>query len=58
MVPNCFQRAGDCNKAYDAYKKERPQASQDGFAKIEDAAQREQIPRSSFESMISKCKDK
>jgi tetratricopeptide (TPR) repeat protein len=58
MVPLCYQRAGDCKKAYTAYQQVLPQATKDGFAKIEDPKQRADIMRSNFDSLVSKCKDK
>jgi hypothetical protein len=58
MVPLCYQRAGDCKKAFTAYQQVMPQATKDSYAQIADVEQRKQIIRSNFDSMISKCKDK
>ena len=58
MVPLCYQRAGDCKKAYTAFEQVLPKVTKDSFAKIEDAEQRKTIMRSNFDSIVSKCKDK
>ena len=57
MVPACYQRAGDCNKAYKAFKDEYPARAREGIKNL-DEEQKEQILRSGFDSMVSKCKDK
>jgi hypothetical protein len=58
MVPLCYQRAGDCKKAFTAFEQVLPKQTKDAFAKIEDPEQRKQITRSNFDSVVSKCKDK
>jgi hypothetical protein len=58
MVPLCYQRAGDCKKAYTAFEQVLPKQTKEAFAKIEDPEQRKQITRSTFDSVVSKCKDK
>jgi hypothetical protein len=58
MVPLCYQRAGDCKKAYTAFEQVLPKQTKDAFAKIEDVEQRKRITRSNFDSIVSKCKDK
>jgi hypothetical protein len=57
-VPACFQRAGDCKKSYEAWLQVLPKASKDGYNNIADEAQRKQIMRDNFDSMVSKCKGK
>jgi hypothetical protein len=58
MVPLCYQRAGDCKKAYTAFEQVLPKVTKDAFANIEDVEQRKTIMRSNFDSLVSKCKDK
>lgn len=58
MVPSCLARAGDCKKAFEAYKKTMPAESKKGMEAIEDKAQRDQLYRNNFESSVQKCKGK
>jgi hypothetical protein len=58
MVPLCYQRAGDCKKAYTAYQQVLPKATKDSFAEIADPKYREELMRNNFESSVSKCKGK
>jgi hypothetical protein len=52
----CLGRAGDCDAAYKVYVESQPKEAKEGYAKIKDAKQREQIIRSSFETVVQKCK--
>jgi hypothetical protein len=36
MVPLCYQRAGDCKKAYTAFEQVLPKVTKDAFAEIKD----------------------
>jgi hypothetical protein len=56
FAPGCFVRAGDCDKAYEAYKATTPARTKEGLANIKDDAQREQAYRNAFESSNKKCK--
>jgi hypothetical protein len=55
MTPVCFARAGDCDQAWKIFLENYPA---DSLAKVKDPAQRETIQRSTFDSMVKKCKGK
>jgi hypothetical protein len=57
MVPLCYERAGDCKKAYASFPEVTPKKTKEGLASL-DADQREKVNRSSFESLVRNCKDK
>lgn len=57
MVPACYQRAGDCKKAWTAYQETALIAIPEVYEKM-DKATKEQSLRSGFDSLVSKCKDK
>jgi hypothetical protein len=57
LVPACYQRAGDCKKAWTAYQETALIGLSEVYGKM-DKAQQEQSLRQGFESMVSKCKDK
>jgi hypothetical protein len=55
-APGCYVRAGDCKKAYEAYKQSIPKRLVEAWAGIQDEAQREKLYRDTFESSHKKCK--
>jgi hypothetical protein len=55
MAGNCAARAGDCKAAYKLFSDAYPPES---LEKVKDAKQRETIIRSTFDSIVSKCKGK
>ena len=55
--PGCFAKAGDCKKAWTAFKRLQPAAMPQLYEKM-DEAQKEQSLRSSFESINATCKGK
>ncbi len=55
MTPNCFARAGDCDQAWKVFVENYPKES---LENIKDAAQRDEIQHSTFDSMVTKCKGK
>jgi hypothetical protein len=57
-APGCFARAGDCKKAFAAYKESIPKRTLEAWENIKDDALREKVLRDSFESSVKKCKDK
>jgi hypothetical protein len=57
MAPLCYQRAGDCKTAFTVYQEATMRALPEVYGKM-DKAQRETSLRTSFDSMVSKCKDK
>jgi hypothetical protein len=58
ILPMCYQRAGNCKKAFKVYKENLPAQSREGYDRMKDPKVREQSMRSAFESMIRKCKGK
>jgi hypothetical protein len=54
-VPNCYQRAGDCRRAWTVYREVAVVALPEVYGKMS-AAQREESLRQSFEAVVSKCK--
>ncbi len=58
MVPACFQRAGDCGRAFSAWKKVLPQRTRDHYATIDDPKRLEENQHRDFESLVRKCKGK
>jgi hypothetical protein len=55
-APVCYQRAGDCKKAWAVFREVALVALPEVYAKMA-GGQREQSLRLSFESIVSKCKD-
>ena len=55
MAANCFAKAGDCDQAWKTFDKAYPA---DILANVKDPAQKDQIMKSNFDSMVSKCKGK
>lgn len=55
LVPACYQRAGDCKKAWSAYQETVQHAHSHVYAKM-DPRTRQQALRTGFDAMISKCK--
>ncbi len=53
MVPACYQRAGDCKKAWSAYKEIQAESVKDLPADT-----KETVLRSGFEAIVQKCKGK
>ncbi|MEZ4384879.1 MAG: hypothetical protein R3A79_26345 [Nannocystaceae bacterium] len=52
---SCFAKAGDCDQAWKTFDKAYPA---DILANVKDPAQKDQIMKSNFDSMVSKCKGK
>ena len=57
MVPMCFQRAGDCARAFAAWKEVIPERTREHYAQIEDPQRLAETQRRDFENMARKCKD-
>ena len=57
MVPTCYQRAGDCSKAWARYRELAQRAHPHVYGRMS-AEVREQSLRSGFDSTVSKCKGK
>ena len=55
MAPNCFARAGDCDQAWKTFVEAYPK---DILENVKDPAQKDQIMKSNFDSMVTKCKGK
>lgn len=57
LGPACYGRAGDCDKAFALYKKVNERINPGVWDKM-DAKTRSEVERSSFESLVQKCKSK
>jgi hypothetical protein len=57
LVPKCYEKAGDCKKAFQSFETVMPQEMKDGFKDL-DPATRDEIVRNNFESLAQKCKGK
>ena len=55
-APGCFVRAGDCDKAFKAYRDTVPARMREAWDGIKDEAQREKTYRDGFEGSHKKCK--
>lgn len=59
VAPTCLARAGACDDAYKVFLEALPKETRAGMDKIQDAAAREKVLRSTFDSVTSnKCKAK
>lgn len=57
LVPKCFERAGDCKKAREAYEQTLPKETKENFAKLEPDV-RADVMSKGFESLVQKCAGK